>query len=349
MQTITRTIQRFAAVGLALVVGAGSAAAQHYTRMDLVTNATDADLVNAWGLSRASGSPWWVADNGTSKSTLYDGAGVKQKLIVGVPTDPTGTVFNGTTDFKRPSDGKPSVFIFASESGGITSWTPGTTETVLVAGSPNAVYKGLAIASFDHANYLYATNFHSGRIEIFDANFAPVHLREDRFRLEGDGHGKLVPFNVQNIGGNLFVTFAKQGDAKHDEVDGAGLGAVAAFSPEGHLLKVFERGWWLNAPWGLTLAPGDFGKFSHSLLVGQFGSGQVAAYNIITGQFLGLMEDASGNALNIDGLWGLGFGNDAAAGPATTLYFSAGPNGESGGTFGTLTPVSTDQLLGNGN
>ena len=225
---------------------------------------------------------------------------------------------------------------------------------------PAAVYKGLAIASLYGKNYLYATDFHGGKIDVWDASFAPVRLGRDAFRLDCDsdhdhdhdkdrGHCKFVPFNIQNIGGNLFVSFAKQGPEKEDEVDGAGLGAVAAFSPDGRLLKVFEHGPWLNAPWGLALAPGDFGVFSHSLLVGQFGSGQIAAYDILTGKFLGLFQDSSGNPISIDGLWAISFGNDTKAGLATTLYFTAGPNGESGGIFGTLTPLAADLTLGNGN
>jgi len=353
MQYTKNTLSRFTSLGIALIIGAGTAAAQHYTRTDLDTNSKDADLVNAWGLSRSSGSPWWVSDNGTNKSTLYDGTGAKQGLIVNVPGGPTGTVFNGTVDFKL-SNGKASIFIFASESGGITAWSPGATTAAFVAGSASAVYKGLAIASSNGKNYLYATDFHNGRIDVWDANFTPIHLDDDAFKLGGDSdrdgdHSKIVPFNVQNIGGSLFVAFAKQDGAKHDEVDGAGLGAVAAFSPEGRLLKVFQHGSWLNAPWGLTLAPGDFGAFSHALLVGQFGSGQIAAYNIVTGRFIGLVEDAAGSALNIDGLWALSFGNGKAAGAATTLYFTAGPNGESGGLFGSLTPIAADMTLGNGN
>ena len=146
---------------------------------------------------------------------------------------------------------------------------------------------------------------------------------------------------MQNLGGTLFVTFAKQDAQKHDEVDGAGLGFVAAFTPGGRLIRIFEHGDWLNAPWGLALAPGDFGPLSHHLLVGNFGSGQIAAYNLETGLFQGLMTDTSGNAIWIDGLWGLSFGNGATAGALNALYFSAGPNSESNGLMGKLTAVSS--------
>ena len=296
-----------------------------------------------------------MSDNGTNKSTLYDGTGAKQALIVGVAGGPSGTVFNGTGDFKL-SNGKASIFLFASEDAGISAWTPGSTTAVFVAGSANGVYKGLAIASMNGKNYLYATNFRSGKMEVWDTNFARVPMSAYAFRLcdefGNDLQGSLanlVPFNVQNIGGSLVVAFAKQDAVKHDNVNGAGLGAVAAFSPDGRLLKIFQHGPWLNAPWGLALAPSDFGTFSHALLVGQFGSGQVAAYNVMSGEFMGVMEDATGKALSIDGLWGLSFGNGASAGPATTLYYGAGPNGETGGLFGSLTPLAADMTLGNGN
>src|SRR5581483_238065 len=150
------------------------------------------------------------------------------------------------------------------------------------------------------------------------------------------------------IGGNLYVAFAKQDADKHDEVAGAGLGLVAVFTPGGELVRIFEHTPDMNAPWGLALAPGDFGTFSHNLLVGQFGNGEILAYDINTGAYRGLLDDANGAAISIDGLWGLSFGNDATAGPATTLFFAAGPGQESHGTFGTIVPVAGDQQ-GNSN
>ncbi len=365
--TSSSVCMSFKVLSLAALLAAGSQA-QHYTRTDLVSNVpgvasvTDPNLVNAWGLSRSSTGPWWVADNGSAKSTLYSGAGSKVPLTVPVPGFPTGTVFNGTSDFKLPN-GTPAAFLFASEDGTVSAWSPGAPSAQAMISKAGAVYKGLAIAAIAGTNYLFATDFHGGAIDVFDSSFHLIKTYGDRFRAgcegaitseaaaENEGLSRsfdLVPFNVQNIGGNLYVTFAKQDAQKHDEVHGAGLGLVAAFTPSGQLLKVFRHGSWLNAPWGVTLAPGDFGYFSHTLLVGQFGSGQIGAYNLESGRFAGLLEDPSGNPIAIDGLWAISFGNGQAAGPANTLYFAAGPNGEANGLFGTLTAVPADQLLGNG-
>jgi uncharacterized protein (TIGR03118 family) len=159
-------------------------------------------------------------------------------------------------------------------------------------------------------------------------------------------HG-FAPFNVQNIGGDIYVTFAKQDSAKHDEVDGPGLGYVEVFSPWGQLLRRLQHGSWLNGPWGLAMAPGDFGVYSHDLLVGQFGSGNIAVYDPVTGMFKGLLMDSSNNPIMIDGLWGLSFAGGGTSGPATTLYFTAGSDSEAHGLFGTLTPV--ENTAGNSN
>jgi uncharacterized protein (TIGR03118 family) len=274
---------------------------------------------------------------------------------VSVPGGPTGTVYNGTTDFVLKSDGKPAVFLFATEAGTILGWNGGAgTMASQVASKPNAVYKGLARAVAFGKNYLYATDFHHGRVDVLDSNFHYVSLDCDRderrsFTFEGARRANLVPFNIQNIGGTLYVTFARQDAAKHDEVDGPGLGMVASFTPTGRLIRVFQHGPWLSGPWALAEAPGDFGPFSHSLIVGNFGSGMIVAYNEQTGRLNGWFEDATGKPLLIDGLWGLSFGSDQTSGPATTLYFTAGPNDENNGLFGTLTPTAADLTEGNSN
>jgi uncharacterized protein (TIGR03118 family) len=366
-------LNRWLATGALVVFCAGSAGAQHFTQTNLTSDTgiggtkTDANLVNPWGMSRSSGSPWWISDNGTNLSTLYGADGTPfpavpaVPLVVSVPGGPTGTVFNGTGDF-RLNDGKPAAFLFATEGGTILAWNGGAAASV-VASKSDAVYKGLARAMIDGANYLYATDFHHGEVDVLDSNFNYVSLRsshggngDDRgssklhpFSLEQGGLKGFAPFNIQNLGGSLFVTFAKQKADKHDEEDGPGLGIVAAFTPAGRLIRVFESGWWLNAPWALAESPADFGPFSHCLLVGNFGSGQIAAYSEQTGRFLGLFEDAGGNALSIDGLWGLSFGNGGKAGSPTVLYFTAGPNGESNGLFGTLVPAASDLTQGNSN
>jgi len=349
-------------VALAAALLSATATAQHYTQTNLVSNSgaggtkPDADLVNSWGISRGSATPWWVSDNGTGKSTLYLGDGTKAPLIVSVPGAPTGTVFNGTGDFEVL--GSPAVFLFASEDGTISAWNGAAgTQARIVATTRGAVYKGLAMASIRGANYLYATDFHHGRIDVFDSSFQPVRRGfngdrdcdwDDFPRINHELHG-YAPFNIQNIGGTLFVTFAKQDAQRHDDVPGRGNGFLVAFTARGKLVKFYQHGPWLNSPWGLTLAPDDFGVFSHQLLVGQFGSGQIAAYNISSGRFTGLLQDPSGKALAIDGLWGLGFGNGGKAGPYNSLFFAAGPNGESGGLFGVLTVAPGDLTQGNTN
>jgi uncharacterized protein (TIGR03118 family) len=332
------------------------AEAQHYTQANLVSDlpgmaaATDANLVNPWGLSRSSTSPWWVANNGSGTATLYTGAGGSVPLIVTIPGTsdtgvPTGTVFNGTGDFEL-TPGNPAKFLFVAEDGTISGWNGGTL-AVVMATNPNAIYKGAAIATHRGANFLYVTNFGKRRVDVFDTKFQRVHLGDDAFRDERLPRG-YAPFGIQNIGDSLYVTFAKTESGSADEVHGAGLGFVGVFTSGGRLVRRLEHGPWLNAPWGLALAPGDFGRFSHHVLVGQFGSGEIAVYNAATGRFVGEVRDPTDAVLSIEGLWALSFGNGALAGPFNTLFFTAGIQDEAHGLFGTLTPVPTELLLGNG-
>jgi uncharacterized protein (TIGR03118 family) len=210
------------------------------------------------------------------------------------------------------------------------------------------VFKGMTLASMEvdgaPAWFMYAADFRRGRVAVYDTSFNHVHLGEDAFQDESIPNG-FAPFNIQNIGGDLYVTFAKQDAAKHDEVDGAGLGYVDVFSPSGNLLRRLEHGAWLNGPWGMAMASGDFGIYSHDLLVGQFGSGNIAVYNPASGRFMGMLQDATNNPIMIQGLWDLSFGSGGGSGPATTLYFTAGSDGEQHGLFGSLTPV--ENTLGN--
>jgi uncharacterized protein (TIGR03118 family) len=329
--------------------------AQHYLQTNLVSDvpgfaaATDPALINPWGLSRSATSPWWVADNGTGLSTLYNGAGAAQALIVGVPpaggqeppSAPTGTVFSGSTDF-QVGPGQPARFLFSTEDGTIAGWNPAAGATAAITkvdNSGHAVYKGLALAQVAGANYLYAANFFAGTVDVFDKNFAPASLGANAFRdrLLPKGY---APFNVQAIGDTLYVTFAKQDDTKFDEVAGAGRGFVDAFTTAGVLKMRLRWGRWFNAPWGVALAPAGFGRFSGMLLVGNFGSGKIAAFDPANGHFRGMVRGARGRPLAIDGLWALGFGNGAGAGPATTLYFTAGIDDEAHGLFGTITPFN---------
>ena len=331
--------------------------AQHYKQTNLISDlpgmaaATDANLVNPWGISRSSTSPWWVSDNGTGVSTLYSGTGSAIPLVVTIPAadsgtgTPTGQIFNGSQDFQI-APGKPALFLFVTEDGTVSGWNPGvqaTSAVVKVNTHSASVFKGMAVATIDDprmgsTNYLYVADFRKARVNVYDTNFHAISLHGDAFRDERVPHG-FAPFNVQNIGGNLYVAFAKQDGAKHDEVDGAGLGYVDVFSPTGRLLHRLESGKWFNAPWGLAQAPTDFGIYSHDILVGQFGSGNILVFDPVTGSFKGWLQDANNAPIAINGLWGIGFGSGGTSGPATTLFFAAGLNDEQDGLFGTITAV----------
>lgn len=356
---------------------ASPASAQHYLQTNLTADQsgvaanTDANLVNPWGLSRSSTSPWWISDNGTGLSTLYNAAGVAQGLVVTIPTGdasqsptgtPTGTVFSGGANFLVAA-GKPAVFMFVTEDGTVSAWNPGVqlhSAIIEVNTMSKSVFKGATLATVSmgstSATLLYVADFRKGRVEVFDESFHHVSWIEDAFAdrdddHDGDHHRRVprgfAPFNVQDIGGDIYVTYAQQDSAKHDEVDGAGLGYVEVYSPWGQFERSLQHGSWLNGPWGMAMAPGDFGPYSHNLLVGQFGSGQIAVYDPATGAFKGLLMDSSNNPITIDGLWGLSFAGGGANGTATTLYFSAGSDGEAHGLFGTITPV--ENSAGNSN
>jgi uncharacterized protein (TIGR03118 family) len=341
----------------ALLIFTTSAFAQHFTRTDLTADSastsmtaknTDGNLINPWGLTRGSGTPWWAADNGTGLATLYNGAGVAQSLVVKIPLPkngtgmaaPTGTVFNYSAGF--PVNGAKSVFMFVTEDGTISGWNGGPSAVLAVDRSGRAAYKGCTLATTSAGTFLYATNFKTGQVEVFDSSWHPVHLNWWAFR-DPRVPFNYAPFNIQNVGGNLVVTFAKQKRGSIDEVDGSGLGFVSIFDPHGRLVQRLEHGWFLNAPWGVVLTPADFGVFSHRLLIGNFGDGTIHAFDLLTGKFEGTVEDSTSQPLTIDRLWSLSFGNDGAAGQANTLYFTAGPNDEANGILGTITPVSTEQ------
>jgi uncharacterized protein (TIGR03118 family) len=339
-------------LGSSLSLSAANGPPQHYQQKNLVSDipglaaATDAHLVNPWGLARSATSPWWVADNGTGVSTVYNGAGAIQPLVVTVPnapgvaapSAPTGIVFNGsTTEFLLPS-GQAARFLFATEEGTISGWSSGTTAVLVVNNAGKAVYKGLAIAQSGGASFLYAANFQTRTVDVFNKSFQPVTLAAGAFR-DPTIPASYAPFNVQAIGGSIYVMFAQTEEGSIEEVEGPGKGYVAVFSPQGELQKRLQWGAWFNAPWGVALAPADFGGFSHMILVGQFGSGKIAAFDPVSGEFRGLMRGAHGMPLSIEGLWALGFGNGGNAGPATTLFFTAGIDDEAHGLFGTLTPL----------
>jgi len=306
---------------------------------------TDPNLVNAWGLVASATSPWWVADNETAVSTLYNGSGTPQSLVVSVPGAPTGIVFNGGAHFVVSSGGSsgPARFLFASEDGTISGWNPAvpppptsTQAIVAVDNSPaGANYKGLAIASTASGDFLYAADFHNARVDVFDGNFAPATM-PGAF-VDPGLPARFAPFGIQNLQGRIYVAYAMQDKEGEDEVTGEGLGFVSVFDTAGHFLARVASGEPLNAPWGLAIAPAGFGRFSGNLLVGNFGDGRINAYDLATWEPRGHLKTANHRPLVIDGLWGIGFGNGAASGPTTTLYFAAGPDDEEHGLFGSVT------------
>jgi uncharacterized protein (TIGR03118 family) len=335
----------------------------------------DTQLVNPWGLIASPTSPWWLSDNNSGVSTLDDGQGVKLGLVVNIPSPvngmagtPTGIVFTGASGFTFQAKGATatSFFTFVTEDGTIVAWGPGigpdqaNDAFVVVDNSTNptaatgAVYKGAAIAQMTSGGpfFLYVANIRSGRIEVYDTNFKPVNLSGDN-----DGGSAFVdrtipegfaPFNVQDVNGNLYVTYAKQNATKHDDFDFPGFGFVDKFSPNGKLLQRLEKGPWLNAPWGVALAPANFGFVSNHLLIGNAGSGQIAVYDVESGRFDGLLRDTNGHAIQNDRLWALRFGNDHAAGPSNWLYFTAGISDEAHGLFGFFTPADKSAPESNG-
>jgi uncharacterized protein (TIGR03118 family) len=312
---------------------------------------TDPDLVNPWGMAAGPATPVWVADNGTDKATIYpgfvNGSPIqKAPLVVSIPGGaPTGQVFNGTPGFEvRDGDASgPALFLFDSEAGLVTGWNPGvpppppSTQAQVGARVRHAIYKGLAIATTSAGTFLYGADFHRGRIDVFDQGFGRVHL-PGRFQDRRLPRG-YAPFNVQELGGRLYVAYAKQDADREDEVAGPGRGFVDVYSTSGHLLHRLIRRGQLNAPWGLVLAPAGFGRFSGDLLVGNFGDGRINAYDPRTGAFRGRLRHEDGRPIEIEGLWALRFGNGVTGDP-TTLLFTAGIDDEAHGLFGAIQAAS---------
>ena len=328
--------------------------ANHYRQINLVSDIpgaaliTDSNLVNAWGISFGATSPFWVSDNGSGLSTLYavtyDTNGnvsvAKQSLEVGIPGEgvPTGQLFNGTGAFHG------DIFIFAGEDGTISGWRGalGTTAEILITRS-NAVYKGITLINSANGPMLLAANFADATLDAYDTNLTLVAQFADPNAPAG-----YAPFNVQTISGNIFVTFAKQDAEKHDDVAGPGNGLIDIFLPQQSKFVRFATGTdaggqlkEINSPWGMALAPASFGKHGGQLLVGNFGSGTIMSFDG-NGKFQKLLKGEQGHPVVIDGLWALTFGNGGKGGRPQTLYFSAGPDGESHGLFGSLDPVNDE-------
>jgi uncharacterized protein (TIGR03118 family) len=332
-----------------------------------VAAVTDPTLVNAWGISlNPAGGAFWVSANGTGLSEVYggdvNGSPLTQPFKVATPGGtPTGQVFNNTTDFVI-SDGtntRVSAFIFASESGAITAWnpavgaTPGTpppSRNALVGfqATDGAIYTGLALGKVGTANFLFAADFHNGKIDVLDGQFDQVTLGTNGFETFTDPNlpGGYAPFNVALIGGQIYVSYAKQDAGADDAVTGRGNGFISVFDTNGHFVKRLVSRGELNAPWGMVQATASFGDFSNALLVGNFGSGQIKAYDPATGKLLGTLAQERGKPIVIDGLWGLAFGNGRTAGDANSLYYAAGPDDETHGLFGKITanPAGTNPV-----
>ena len=343
-----------ALVATAFVVASplGAAEQNAYVVTNLVSDsaavpaaAHDASLVNGWGLTASSSSPWWVSDNGAGPpnvSTLYNGnTGAKVPLTVTVAGGPTGTVFNiAGAGFAVPG-GTSSRFLFASEDGKIRGW-PGSglvaQETAAQSSAPDAKYKGLAMAVTSDGPRLYATDFHNNHVDVWDSSWNLVTSATFSDPSLPEGY---APFGIQRVGEMIVVTYARQDADAADELHGQGLGFVDAYDTAGNLLGRVAQHGQLNAPWGLAQAPASFGRFGGDLLVGNFGDGQINAYaKLPNGHFehRGELRDPAGKALAIDGLWALEFGNDGGAGPSTRLFFTAGPNDEQDGLFGSIDP-----------
>jgi uncharacterized protein (TIGR03118 family) len=323
-----------------------------YTQRNLVSDVpgrarlTDPNLVNPWGLAAGPTSPLWVSDNGKDLSSTYVGAvhGSPVALgpfVVSIPGGaPTGVVFNPTSDFQLTAGDASTAarFIFDSEAGQITAWSPNvapTTTAVSKVTTPGAIYKGIALAQTAQGSRLYAADFHNAKIDVFDGSFAPVTPAPGSFTDPNLPAG-YAPFNVQLLGGRLFVTYAQQDANAEDDVAGPGKGFVDVYDTDGHLLRRLVSGGALNAPWGLVVAPHGFGKFGGDLLVGNFGDGRIHAYRLRSGRFDGTLLSGRRKPITIDGLWGLRFGNGTFADPRA-LIFSAGPDDEHHGLLGTIT------------
>jgi len=306
----------------------------------------DLNLVNAWGLDATATSPWWVADNGANVATIYRANGSKVALTVNVNNAPTGLVANTTTSFVVKSGTMMGAarFIFSTEEGKILGWNPAVSPAAVVAvdnTGAGAVYKGLAIATTAPGGpFLYATDFHNGRVDVFDGNFKPV---PSATFADEHIHTGYAPFGIQTVGTSIIVTYAKQDDAAHDDVPGQGHGFVNMFDRSGNLIVRVANHGQLNSPWGIAMAPpAGFGAFSGHLLIGNFGDGEISAFQPQpdgTFELVGQLRGADHKVLSIPGLWSLqfGHGNLANNGPTTTLFFTAGPDGEQHGLFGTIT------------
>lgn len=324
-------------------------AATSFSQLNLVTDdqaansakITDPSLQNAWGISYSPTGPFWVSANGTGVSTLYSvnpvtNATSKLGLTVSIPGNGsvTGQVFNGNS-----AAFNSNIFIFASEDGTISGWRGalGATAETLRIGSPDNLYKGVAEATVSGNSYIYAANFKSGAIDVMKGTPAASDLSGNF--IDPTLPSGYAPFNIQNLNEKLYVTYALQNPSSPDEVAGTGNGFVSVFDVQGNFQGRIASQGALDAPWGLAIAPTSFGEFAGDLLVGNFGDGKINAFNLTTHSVDGQLKDSNGQSLLIDGLWALAIGNGGLSGSSQSIYFSAGPNGEAHGLFGTVAAV----------
>jgi uncharacterized protein (TIGR03118 family) len=352
-------------VGTALlVVGIGGCGSDPtgpgFFQTNLVTNGpgkvpnVDPNLRNPWGLARGPNGGWWVADNHSGVATTYDGSGhplpIGNPRVITIPAPagsppgaqslPTGLVFNNTSDFIISAGGAavPARFILATEDGTIAGWSddldPNTAVIAVDNSAAGALYKGLALGANAGGSLLYASNFRAGTIDVFNQSFVPTML-SGTFADSGIPT-TYAPFGMQNINGDIFVTYAKRSANGEDDVAGVGNGYVDVFDTDGEFVRRFASQGLLNSPWGVVQAPVSFGRFGGAIIVGNFGDGHLNAFNPVGNTFLGQINKPNGDSIAITGLWGLAFGNGNTAGSTDTLYFVAGPSNEQDGLLGTL-------------
>ncbi|WP_019700375.1 TIGR03118 family protein [Paracidovorax oryzae] len=310
---------------------------------------TDPNLRNGWGIAFNPQGFVWVTATATQKSTLYDGNGVPQSLVVtvppagSVPANPTGIVFSGGSDFQVSKGGVtgPSRFIFSSEDGSISGWSPAADLNNAIVtysdGAGGAVYKGLAIAASGNANFLYATDFRNRKVDVFDSSFRKVRLASDFSdpQLPSD----YAPYGIQAIGSRIVVTYARQDASGRNAVHASATGAVNLFNTDGTLAqRLLQPGAPLNAPWGVALAPANFGGASGQLLIANEGDGTIGAFDMATGVTKGVLARSDGTVLRVDGVRGIAFGNGLNQQPLNTLFYIAGPNQGANGAYGRVDP-----------
>lgn len=325
----------------AVVADTAAAAAAH----------VDPNLVNGWGIAFNPTGFVWVANQGSSTSTLYDGKGNPQALVVSVPAGgggsagPAGIVYNGTQDFRvnAGTAGGVAAFIFAGTGGTLSGWSPAvdrthaitTVDTAAAGAAAASAYTGLALASYNGVNYLYAADFRNGRVDVYDPTWKKVTLPGGGFADSGLPAG-YAPYGIQAVGSRIYVTYAQRATSGPGVNRGAGLGIVDVFEPGGALVKRLATGGVLNAPWGIAMAPSTFGAAAGKLLVGNFGDGRIHAFDPDSGAVVGVLAKADKTPIAIDGLWGIAFGNGLNDQPLNTLFYAAGPANETHGAYGRI-------------